>query len=188
MKIVHTLAAWSMAAALAGFAAPVLAGPGHDHDHGDEPARMSGPALPRFTAVSELFELVGVVDGRNLTLYLDHFADNAPVLEATLELEIDGAPVPLETRPDGTFAAVLAEPPAPGVLPVTAMVVAGDEADLLAGELDIHDDEEAHGVETAADMTRYAGWLVAGLLALGGVTRAALRKDAVAKRSAGGAA
>ncbi|ENO87891.1 hypothetical protein [Thauera linaloolentis] len=186
MNIVHTLAAWSMAAALAGLAAPAAAGPGHDH--GDAPAALAGPALPRFAAASELFELVGVIDGRHLTVYLDRFADNSPVHGATLELDIGGTPVPLEARADGTFEAMLAEPPAPGVLPVTVMVLAGDEADLLAGELDVHDDTDAHAQEPAADMTRYAGWLVAGLLALGGAGRAVLRKGGTRGHSAGGVA
>ena len=37
----------------------------------------AGTALPRFAAVSETFELVGVLDGKQVTLYLDRFADIA---------------------------------------------------------------------------------------------------------------
>ncbi len=59
---------------------------GDGHDHGDAPPAASGPALPRFAAVSDLFELVGVLDGKRLTLYLDHAADNRPVKDAKLEL------------------------------------------------------------------------------------------------------
>ena len=35
-------------------------------------------------------ELVGVLDARTVTLYLDRFADNAPVEGAQLELELGG--------------------------------------------------------------------------------------------------
>ena len=44
--------------------------------------------------------------------------------------------------------AELGEAPATGVTPVTAVVAAGGESDLLAGELDIHEDE--HGHETSS--------------------------------------
>ena len=55
-------------------AAPAWAGGGHAH--GDAPVAAAGSALPRFAAVSELFELVGVIDGRKLTLYLDRSLSN----------------------------------------------------------------------------------------------------------------
>ena len=66
MKASLTLAAWSLAAVLAGVTPQALAGEGHDH--GDAPAPVAGPALPRFTAVSELFELVGVLVVGTLSL------------------------------------------------------------------------------------------------------------------------
>ena len=60
------------------------------HDHGDAPTVAAVPAKPRFTATSEAFELVGVVNGKTITLYLDHAADNSPVMDQpchTLEQE-----------------------------------------------------------------------------------------------------
>ena len=48
------------------FACAAFAGEGHDH--GEAPAAASGPALPRFTATSDMFELVGVLDGQHLAL------------------------------------------------------------------------------------------------------------------------
>lgn len=110
------------------------------HDHGDAPAASAGPALPRFTAVSDTFELVGVLEGKLLTLYLDRFADNSPVPKAMLDLEIGGQAFKAEPHGEGLFEVQLADAPAPGVLPVTATVIAGSETDLLAGELDIHAD------------------------------------------------
>ena len=82
-----------LAVLLLSVAWPAWAGEGHDH--GDAPAAMVGPALPRFTAVSELFELVGVLDGTHLTLYLDRATDNSPVKDAKLELELGGVKVPV---------------------------------------------------------------------------------------------
>ena len=68
---------------------PAWAGEGHDH--GDAAPAAVGQALPRFSAVSETFELVGVLNGKQITLYLDRFADNSPVRGAQIELEIGGA-------------------------------------------------------------------------------------------------
>lgn len=128
----------------------VFAADDHGHDHGAEPAAAAGPALPRFDASSELFELVGVLDGKRLTLYLDHTGDNSPVKDARLELELGGTTIRVEPHGDGEFEALLASEPMTGVLAVTATVLAGNESDLLAGELDIHDDHEAGHIEPAA--------------------------------------
>jgi len=51
------------------FFASAAARAGDGHDHGEAAAAAAGPALSRFTASSELFELVGVLKGRQLTLY-----------------------------------------------------------------------------------------------------------------------
>ena len=56
-------------------------------DHGEAPASSAGPTSPLFAATSETFELVGVVNGKQLTLYLDRYADGSPVKNARLELE-----------------------------------------------------------------------------------------------------
>ncbi|HVL10197.1 MAG TPA: hypothetical protein VM512_13720 [Burkholderiaceae bacterium] len=110
------------------------------HSHDAAPAADTGTVLPRFTAISEAFELVGVVDGKTLTLYLDHAPDNRPVDNATLELELDGTAVPVTGTGPGTFTATLAAAPAAGETPVAATVVTGQTSDLLAGTLDIHAD------------------------------------------------
>ncbi len=131
--------------------APAWAGPGHDHDHDhDAPAPAAGPALPRFAAASELFELVGVLDGQRLTLYLDAAATNEPVTQAEIELEIGALKLKAQAQADGSFQATLAQPLPAGVLPVTATVTTASDADLLAGELNLHTDaphaeEAAHG-------------------------------------------
>ena len=163
MKLPHSLAALLVAAIL--LALPAWAGEGHDH--GDAAPAAGGEALPRFTAESETFELVGVLSGKRITLYLDRFADNSPVRGAQIELEIGGAKFKAEKQGDDEYEVVLPEAPKPGVLPVTATVTAGNEADLLAGELDIH--EEAHADEAAHthSWAEVVGWVVVGIDALG---------------------
>ena len=157
-----------LAVLLLSVAWPAWAGEGHDH--GDAPAAMAGPALPRFTAVSELFELVGVLDGKHLTLYLDRAADNSPVKDAKLELELGGVKVPVEAHGEGLFEATLSAVPAPGEIPIAATVMAGDETDLLAGELDMHEKEdEGDGAAHVHGWKKYAYWLAAAVLGLVGL-------------------
>lgn len=133
------------------------------HDHGDAASKVSSPGLPRFSAASDLFELVGVLNGKQLTLYLDRSADNSPVKGAKLELEIGGATIDAKARADGEFDATLPQPLQPGVTPVIATVVAGPQTDLLAGEFMIPDELRAE-VPPARKWQQVAGWTAAGLL------------------------
>ena len=138
---------------------------GEGHDHGEAPVAASGSALPRFAATSDLFELVGVLNGKKLALYLDRTENNSPVKDARLELEIGGAKIAVKRVGEGEFEAELAALPSQGPLTVTATVIAGNDADLLAGELDIH--LVAHGPEAGSAWSSrvIAGW-GAGALAL----------------------
>lgn len=164
---------------------PVLAGEGHDH--GEAPVTSGGPALPRFTVVSEIFELVGIVNGKQLTLYLDRFTDGRPVKGATLELELGGVKVPLESHAEGEFEATLMQGLKPGVVTVTATVMAAEETDLLAGEIDLH--EEVSAVESHAhDWKEYALWLVTAMAGLAVLILIAQRMRAFRKSRIGGVA
>ena len=87
MKFTSLLAVLSVTTAL--LLSP-LAHADDGHDHGDATPVATGPALPRFAAVSDIFELVGVLNGKHITLYLDRAIDNAPVTDAQIELEVAG--------------------------------------------------------------------------------------------------
>jgi hypothetical protein len=169
---------------------PAGATAGGDHDHGDAAPSAAGPARPRFAAVSETFELVGVLDGRQITLYLDRSADNTPVTEASIELEVAGTALKATPRGDA-FEAVLAARPAPGIVPITATVTAGTETDLLAGELDLHDDAHAAAASPGSHGRRFAGGVAAALAALLALVAAGVvvaRRVAAARRIRSGAA
>lgn len=164
MKPIHLLSALAMAALSLTPLTPAWA----SDDHDEAPVAAAGPALPRFAAVSELFELVGVLNAKQITLYLDHFADGSPVKDAKLELELGGVKVPVEPHAEGEFEVTLAQELKPGVISVTATVIAGEESDLLVGELDLHDPEEVDAVAETPhrDWADYLLWSVAGLAGL----------------------
>lgn len=123
---------------------------GAGHDHGETPAAASGAASPRFAATSESYELVGILSGKRLALYLDRAADNSPVRDAKLELEIAGKAVAVEAVGEGEFVASLEADLPPGTVPVTATIVAGKDSDLLAASLDVH--PEIHVENKAAGL------------------------------------
>ena len=163
---------------------PAVADDGHNHDAA--PAAATGPALPRFSATSELFELVGVVNGKQLTVYLDRFADNSPVKGARIDLEVGGAAVALKEHDEGEFEGTLAQELKPGVASVTATVAAGNETDILAGELDVHEEEHSRAA-AAIDWRRNGGWAAAAVILLSALVW--FRRRAYARRAAlGGAA
>ena len=171
-----------LAAAAASLPAHAHEGDAHD-DHGDEHAAPAAAgALPRFAAVSPAFELVGVVDGRQLTLYLDRFDDNSPVENATIELALGSQTVAVEHHAGGEYEATLAQRLPPGELTVKARVTTGATTEQLAGELDLHEPAPAPAAQDAHRPWPLAGWALAaavGALAAWGLAR---------RRRAGGAA
>lgn len=130
-------------------ATTALAGPGHDHDA----APASGSqASPRFDASSDLFELVGIADGDTLVLYLDRFENNEPVTGAAVEVELlaaGGQPVKTSAaaQPDGTYVFKSDLFGKPGDYALQITVTAGQDLDILAGNLTIPgaaSDADAH--------------------------------------------
>jgi cobalt-zinc-cadmium efflux system membrane fusion protein len=162
MRLTSFIAALGLATA-AFLSPPAHAGEGHDH--GEAAPAAAGPALPRFAAASETFELVGVLNGKQITLYLDRAADNSPVTDAQIEIEIAGTKLKAEKHEDA-YEVVLAAEPKPGVLPVTATVTAGTETDLLAGEFDLHEEVHADESAHAHGWQEYAGWAAGAIAAL----------------------
>lgn len=146
------------------------AGPGHDHD---EPANLAAqamtPSAPRFEAVAPPFELVGVLDGRRLTLYLDQHADNRPLSadEAPLTITLAGQAVPLQATESGTYEAFLPSVLEPGTHAVMATIGSGAlsaSGTTLRTQFVVNDDHDSTG---AGDDPHHhlTEWL-AGALAL----------------------
>lgn len=165
MTILTRLSAFCLATFMA--ATPFTAwAAGEGHEHGEAPTAAGGSAQPRFTAVSETFELVGMLNGKLLTLYLDRATDNSPVKDAKLELELGGVKLDVKPSGEGEFVVTLAQPLKPGMTAVTATVVAGQETDLLAGEMDIREGAHADASVASRPWMKYGTWLIAGLLTL----------------------
>lgn len=121
------------------------ASPGHDHSHDEAPQAATGPASPRFEAQSDLFEVVGVLGDSELSVFVDRYDDNAPVLKAKVELE-SGVTKALgqfhEDHGDYSFAAASFKKP--GNHAITLTIADGDDVDILAGNLVVPETSVSH--------------------------------------------
>ena len=150
------------------------AGPGHDH--GDAPAAAMSSASPRVTAHSDLFELVGLVEGSEMKIYLDRYASNEPVTDAKIEVETGGIKGIATALADGSYSFKNDVFAKSGDLAVSFTILAGKDADLLAGELKIGSlvDDHAHDV-AGKPWLRWAAY-AGGALLLIAIAAAVLRR------------
>ena len=117
---------------------PSLAWAGPGDDHGPKTtASSTQAAAPRFGTHTDAFELVGVLEGTTLVLYLDRYATNEPVTGARIEIE--GGPIKgtAAAAEDGTYRIAAAALAAPGKHLMTFTITKDAEADLLEGALDV---------------------------------------------------
>lgn len=120
------------AAALALTVVPALAHEGHDHG---APVPVDAGWAPRATARSNDFDLVAVLAGKQLVVWLDRAADNAPVDKAQIDVEAGPWKGVAKAAADGSYrvdAATLAEA---GGHELVFTVQAGDAVDLLPATL-----------------------------------------------------
>lgn len=178
---------------LGAWAAAALAHEGEDHG---PPATVNArPLLPRVTAHSEAFELVGVLEpGGRLLLWLDAAATNEPVAGAAVEVEGAGVNARAAEVSPGVYEIKLPQAPAAGQHPFTFTVQAGDEMDLLGAPLVVAPVEgaghapaaPAAGTATPAAWMGPAGWALlgaavgAGVMALAMAALSARRRQAAA--------
>ena len=115
-------------------------------------AQANAPVLPLplVVAESEVFEIVGRLEEKALVLHVDRAMDNAPVLAATLSVEAGGKEVEAQFRAEsGDYriddATWLTPLRVAGEHPLSFTLIAGDDADLLAGNLVVQAASEVQG-------------------------------------------
>jgi len=149
--------------------------------HGDEDHSADGhdkavknvatmPSNHRAYASSDLFELVLVAlpadaTEQPLSIYLDHYADNSPVADAIIELDIPGFSGKATMLRPGFYQLKLPALQATRH-PVTLTIEAGDALDLLSTELDLT--PVSYELPHQHSWTEYRSqlWFAAGLLLL----------------------
>ena len=149
---------------------------GEGHDHGEAPTAATGTAAPLLTSHSDLFELVGMVEGNEMKIYLDRFTTNEPVTDAKIEVEIGNIKGIAAAQADGSYIFKNDVFTNPGDLSVSFTVIAGKDADLLAGDLKIDGpiDDHAHD-ENGKPWLRWAAY-ASGALLLAAIVFVAIRR------------
>ena len=103
---------WLFALVLALLPVTVLADEGHG-GHDAPSSALPAALAPRLEAQSETFELVAILEGGKLTLYLDRFATNEPVTHAAIDIESGAFKATAQPGREGVytaFAQALTEP------------------------------------------------------------------------------
>jgi len=138
-------------------ALPVAAHEGHEH--GAAPIALPQASNPRASAVSADFELVAELNGRQLRLYLDRYADNSPVLDASIEVE--SGQWKAQAQLDGDSYRVADTPFKAGSRnPLIFTILTEDSADLLETTLEV-----PGAAAPSAHSSRWP-WLAAGTAVL----------------------
>ena len=175
---------------------PVItwAGPGAhgpNGEHLDSPTMGNANAMRaslQIEAKSDLFELVATLAGGELSLLIDRFATNEPVLKAQVEVESGGLKAQAKFHADiGDYViddpAMLKKLSTPGEHPLVITVLAGEDSDLLDGVLRVATSwaDREHGID-------WVWWALGALIifALLGIAAALLRNQRQRQFSKGG--
>ncbi|NML63448.1 hypothetical protein HHL21_20610 [Massilia sp. RP-1-19] len=137
------------------FASPGAHGPNGEHLDGPA-ATAGGTAVARVETFTESFELVGHLAGGELSVLIDRYETNAPVLNGKLEVAYKGLKAQAKFHADiGDYAIddpkLLAALSKPGSHPLLFTLIAGDESDLLEGTLVVR-------TEPTAEHDQFDGW------------------------------
>lgn len=138
--------------------ASTFAGEGHDHGESKTPAAAAA-ASPRFHAHSDLFEVVGVLKGDELSITIDRYATNEPVLNAKVEIESGALKKTATFHADhGDYGLPAESFRKPGTYAITLTIVSGKDTDLLAGDMVVPDPEAGHdhSAEAASGLMKWA--------------------------------
>ena len=138
------------------------------HSHAAPTPMLTTAIAPRASGASEEFEIVAVLEGKRLVVYLDRFGTNAPVEGAKVEVEGAGLKRLAREINPGTYAIDVATAIPAAKHPLTFAIETADTADLLTATLDISAPNAS--VEHADGWKQWIAWVVAGflLLAVGG--------------------
>jgi membrane fusion protein, heavy metal efflux system len=115
--------------------ADVKAHEGHDLEAIAAPG--ASRSQPRLATDSETYELVAVLEGRRLVIYLDRFEDNSPVTDAHITVSLNDETAAAEPVPDGTYSVVSKLFERGGLVEVVFDIKAAAGDDLLIGKLSL---------------------------------------------------
>lgn len=145
MKLLSNLICWlslSLSLPLTALASPGAHGPNGEHLDAPASAAAGAGNIPRVETYTESFELVGQLSGGELSILIDRYETNEPVLNGKLEVQYKNLKAPATFHGDiGDFAVadvkLLAALSKPGKHQLLFTFTAGDESDLIEGTLEV---------------------------------------------------
>ncbi|WP_455282428.1 hypothetical protein [Cupriavidus necator] len=148
----------------AAHAAPGAHGPNGEHLDAPASTGAAANAQPIIEANTEAFELVGTLAADELSVMVDRYVTNEPVLNGTLEVEFNGIKAQGKLHADlGDYSftdeKLLKALRQPGNHALVFTLVAGNESDLIEGNLKVAADGHAHGLLGAFWQARWP-WVV----------------------------
>lgn len=160
------------------FASPGAHGP--NGEHLDEPgapgSHVHSGAGPRIETFTESFELVGHLQDGELSVLIDRYDTNEPVLNGKLEVEFNGIKAPAKFHADhGDYtlddARLLEALAKPGKHSLVFTLDAGEESDLLEGTLEVSaaNAEHGHAHDAPHAFGNLKTWAVGGSLLAAGL-------------------
>ena len=167
---------------------PLLAHEGHDH--GDKPVAPLVKAASRADATSDQFELVAVVRGLELEIFLDTFATNEPIEGAVIEVETPVGPAkaaPVSGQPYRLSASWLSKP---GAVDLIFTVTANGITDILSGTLNVGNPQAAasatqtNATSKSLDLRMIGAVALAFVLGLGAMATVSRSRRAAASIAA----
>lgn len=156
----------------AALASPGAHGPNGEHldAPGGHVRTDTGPRIETFT---ESFELVGHLRDGKLSMLIDRYDSNEPVLNGRLEVEFNGVKAAAKFHADHgeyavddeNFLKALAKP---GKHALLFTLTSGDDSDLLEGTLEVNAGDGGHGHSDDNDhghpQYNLTTWAIAGVL------------------------
>lgn len=164
MKTLTVLLCW-LALALPAHAAPGAHGPNGEHLDASSAVAVGG--APRLETFTEDFELVGQLSGGELSVLIDRYDSNEPVLGGRLEVQLRDIKAQARFHADiGDYAfddpKLLQALAKPGKHQLLFTFVAGDASDLLEGTLVV----PQPAPHAATGLPRWAYWAAGAVLLL----------------------
>lgn len=129
-------------------AALLLSAPTSSSAHGDEDHNAAAPASaptgakPRIEARTANLELVAAVDADDMTIWIDGWADNAPITNANVNVTIDGQSKSAKME-DGVYTVSDAKLETAGAHQVAFLITRAATVESLSAELTIPQSEAA---------------------------------------------
>jgi len=150
------------------FAAPGAHGPNGEHLDGPESGHVHRNAGARIETFTETFELVGHLEQDELSILIDGYETNEPVLNGNLEVEFNGIKATAKFHADhGDYvvddANLLKALAKPGKHALLFTFSAGKDNDLLEGTLDVSAHDGTHDYDHSLD--KKGAWIVVAALA-----------------------